>query len=58
MGTIAFISLSLIGYGLGAVLCLMAAPNLDDHDVIWWPLTLIKFLWRSFYRALTTGWRP
>jgi len=58
MATTAFISLALIGYGLGGILCLMAAPDLDDHDVIWWPLTLIKFLWRSFYRALTTGWRP
>lgn len=58
MTTTAFIVLSFIGYSLGAVLCLMAAPYPDDHDVVWWPLTLVKFLWRTFYRALTTGWRP
>ena len=30
----------------------------EAHDIVWWPLTLLKFLVRTFWRALTTGWRP
>lgn len=28
------------------------------HDAVWWPLAIVKFLWRTLYRAVTEGWRP
>jgi len=32
--------------------------DISDHNVIWWPVTLFKFLVRTLWLSLTTGWRP
>ncbi len=32
-------------------------PNAQIHNIVWWPLTLLKFLTRTLWQALTTGWK-
>lgn len=59
MDTVTFLIVALVVWILGAIFTMMASPfGTEDHDIIWWPLTLVKFLWRTFWRALSRDWRP
>lgn len=41
--------------------CLMLIrddADFESHEIVWWPLTIAKFLFRTLWRALTEGWKP
>jgi hypothetical protein len=44
------------GFGIG----LMAVnPHVTPiYEVVWWPITLAKYLLKTLYLALFTGWKP
>lgn len=41
-----------------ALVVFWASGELEAHDAVWWPLALLKFLVRTLWRSLTTGWKP
>lgn len=42
---------------LASVSVFWAHGDIEAHDAIWWPLTLFKFLVKTLWKTLTTGWR-
>lgn len=42
---------------LASISFLWASGDIEAHDAIWWPLALFKFLIKTLWKALTTGWR-
>lgn len=47
---------ALIGY-LVLAAYLYAEVCLPDYAAMWWPITLAKFLGRTLWQAITSGWR-
>lgn len=43
------------------VLVLLIFPwsegSIQDHELIWWPIWLIKLLIKTLWLILTTGWK-
>ena len=42
---------------LASVFVFWANGDIEGHDAIWWPLALFKFLVKTLWKTLTTGWR-
>lgn len=40
-----------------AITPIWAAGDLETHDVVWWPIAVLKALLKTLYRVLFTGWR-
>ncbi len=52
------IALLFLSYVFAGFFFFMGTDGLrDDHEYVWWPVTLLKFLLCTLWEALTTGWR-
>lgn len=54
------LALTLFAFAGGSLISLfmLCERNIDLDTAVWWPIALTKFLLKSLFRVLTTGWRP